>query len=233
MTLKPVNSIYGSKEYQSGHISIFEHHNQYLRNRTNSNGAFVGISYGDEKHDYINLKEAQKSLIKSGFHIFVFEWNKREMIWKIDENIVFTQNLDKYFIISADEGLYTKKGQPFDHDFKLRLSNEFSLDIEYEDINENFIDSEFIIDYVKYYEWNPEDEETNFTSITNTLAIVIVVTIALIIVTLFMTTILFFFFLIRKRNEKAVNLREKNNVKRAANCKEQTGNNNELEVYEI
>jgi hypothetical protein len=101
------------------------------------------------------LNESMHNKFIHGFHIISFEWNKVNMIWKIDGIILYELSIDRYFKLSTITGeTYSKTGLPFDHKFKLVLSNEFFIETEYEEINDDFIESEFIIDYIKYYAWN-------------------------------------------------------------------------------
>jgi len=109
--LSPQRKIYGL-EVRSGYIDIFTDDNRYLRQRSNKARLGIRVQYGDVFEEFHNLNKIELSRIKTGFHIFVFEWNKREMIWKIDENIVFNLSLDKYFSISLKQDKYAEKGQP-------------------------------------------------------------------------------------------------------------------------
>jgi beta-glucanase (GH16 family) len=182
--LSPKNEMHDSEE-PNGYIDAFILNKEYLRDQSIHVGA--GIRYGDGLSDLTYLNETQLSLIQSGFHIFVFQWNKMEMVWKIDQNIVLKMSLNKYFMITNKETRYAEKGQPFDRDFALFVSNHFSEGTTYEDINENFTDSQFIIDYIKYYKWNNKQnkKEINLTVISNTstndniLHVIIVTTIIL------------------------------------------------------
>ena len=165
--------------------------------------------------EYTNLDKTKLSLIRSGFHVFVFEWNKMGMVWKIDQYIILKKSLNRYFRISDKNGHYTEKGQPFDHDFGLFLANQIPGGIKYEDINENFTNTQFIIDYVKYYKWNQDSKEinvSNFSNISNdyTFLIIIITAIIIILIAIFC---LFIFYKIRKRNQNLLNTSVRNDMK--------------------
>jgi len=217
ITLSPIDEIYGSGK-RSGYIDVFVHENAYVKQR--SNQARVGIRYGDDSKKYYHLTENELSQIKTDFHVFVFEWNRKEMIWKIDGNIIFSLSLTNYFLISDKEGKYAEKGQPFDHDFYIIFSNHFYLKTIYEDIDKNFTDSKFIIDYFKYYELKqnesislkPTEENKYFMSTNNNLVLIIVI-VGLIMILIFSITCgLFLYYKIRQRNENLTNSRVKDKI---------------------
>ena len=213
--LTPRFRIYGTKGRISGYVDTFIFNNVYLRQQ--SNGGSVGISYGeDPTYELTTLDETKLSLIRSGFHVFVFEWNKMEMVWKIDQDIILKKSLNRYFKISDKSGQYAEKGQPFDHDFHLFLANQMPNGIKYQDINENFTNTQFIIDYVKYYKWNQDSKEinvSNFSNISINYYTFLIIITAIIIIILIAIFCLFIFYKIRKRNQNLLNTSVRNDMK--------------------
>jgi len=220
ITLRPLKQIYGERG-RSGHINIFSSDNRYLRNRWNDIN--YGIKYGGGEYDLKHLEEAKKSLFEKGFHVFAFEWNKREMIWKIDETIIHYQSLDTYFKKSETGNFYDKRGQPFDHEFRLELATTLDTADRNEQINERLTDSKFIIDYVKYYKWNQTEQQMDVACIRNNstndnrVVEIVITTIGSIVLILLIISNLFLYFKMKKSKKISKDIIKKKNVKRKLN----------------
>jgi hypothetical protein len=87
------------------------------------------------------------------FREYEFIWKKnKSMDWLIDGNHIWNQSLQIFFNLS-ESVQYEKKGQPFDRNFKLFFKS----------------DVEFVIDYVKVYEWVDEYEIISTRSSTTSM----------------------------------------------------------------
>jgi hypothetical protein len=165
LTLWPFRQTYGQSgsDQLSGFMHIFRQNRQYLKAYRGRHTSY-GIRYGYGYNEYNNANPELEKHLDKGFHMISFEWNKTALIWKIDEKIVNKQNLDRYFPFSQiNNQTYKEKGQPFDHGFKLQITDQFYFNTRYSDIDDNFIDSKFIIDSVTYYHLNGSRLFTNYT----------------------------------------------------------------------
>jgi hypothetical protein len=164
ITLWPYRQTYGSGQL-SGFIHIFRQNNQYVKTNREKDTSY-GIRYGYDFIVYGYMDSEQEKLLDTGFHLISFEWNLTAMIWKIDENIVYQQNLDRYFPLSFDNNqTYKEKIQPFDHLFYLQITDQFF------DIDDNFTNSKFIIDSISYYHLNGSELFTNYNNKSNSTVI--------------------------------------------------------------
>ena len=85
-------------------------------------------------------------------HLYTFEWNEFNLIFKFDDEIVHVVDIDKIL----QEGTYAEKQQPFDQEFYLILNCAVGgsfVDDPSESTVWNYPDAELWIDSVKLFDY--------------------------------------------------------------------------------
>lgn len=88
------------------------------------------------------------------WHVFGLDWSPQQMMWMVDDQVYYTENLQRNFW----EGLYTGNGQPFDKPFYITLNlavgGMFFGDEPFDPIEaDGWQKPTFEIDWLRKWEW--------------------------------------------------------------------------------
>lgn len=109
----PTDNVYGVWA-GSGEIDIMEARGQ--RPYASSSALHFGGLWPNNRYTTSDDK-TQNFDLTADFHIFAVEWDEKSMKFFVDNNVIWTQSLERSF-----GSLYSKNGQPFDQRFHILLN---------------------------------------------------------------------------------------------------------------
>jgi beta-glucanase (GH16 family) len=107
------------------------------------NMIFTSLHTQDSHGNTINTKKSRFDNIEDGFHVFAIDWTKDKIDFFVDEKLVYTFN----------PNVKTENSWPFDKPFYIIVNTAIGGNFGGPQVDDSIFPQEFILDYIKVYEF--------------------------------------------------------------------------------